>query len=63
MNEPLKVYPPQTPSKLEPYYSRHIAAMTAEGLYLKAAIAEQLAWRDKRIDELESQIKSLGGVL
>jgi uncharacterized coiled-coil DUF342 family protein len=40
------------PWNLEPYYSRHVSAMTAEGLHGKAEIAEQLAWRDKQIAEL-----------
>lgn len=49
-----KLYPPQRPWELEPYYCRHVEAMTAEGLHEKSDIAAQLAWRDKRIAELES---------
>lgn len=41
---------------LEPYYSRHIGAMTSEQLHDKADIAEQLAWRDQRIAELEEAL-------
>ena len=41
---------------LEPYYIRHVAAMTAEGLHSKAAIAKELAYRDQRIADLERQL-------
>lgn len=44
------------PWDLEPYYSRHVAAMTAEGLHAKSAIAEQLAWRDKQLAESERRL-------
>jgi hypothetical protein len=47
------------PWELEPHYSRHVAAMTEEGLHDKAAIAEQLAWRDKRIAELETKLNAM----
>lgn len=42
------------PWELEPHYSHHVGAMTAEGLHEKADIAFQLALRDKRIAELEA---------
>ncbi len=48
------IYPDVNPWDLEPHYSRHVAAMTAERLEGKAAIAEQLAWRDARISALET---------
>lgn len=35
-------------------YLRHVAAMTAEGLYDKGAIAAELAWRDAEIARLKS---------
>ncbi len=54
-----KLYPPQDPSALEPHYSRHVSAMTTERLDGKAEIAEQLAWRDKRIAELEAELEEL----
>lgn len=44
------------PWDLEPYYSRHVSAMTTERLDSKADIAEQLAWRDKRIEELGAKL-------
>ena len=49
----MKLYPPHDPSTLEPHYCRHVEAMTAEGLHKKSDIAAQLAWRDRRIAELE----------
>ena len=41
-----------TLDKLEPYYSRHVSAMTTENLYSKSDIAAELAVRDKRIASL-----------
>ena len=48
------------PWKLEPHYSKHVAAMTNERLHHKGDIAAELAWRDKRIEEL---VRELGDVL
>ena len=48
---------------LEPYYIRHVAAMTAEGLHSKAAIAKELAYRDKRIADLERQLAEMRPVV
>lgn len=39
------------------YYSRHVSAMTTEGLHSKSDIAAELAWRDMRIAELERKIE------
>lgn len=44
------------PWELEPHYSRHVGAMTSEGLHDKQDIAFQLALRDQRISVLESQL-------
>lgn len=44
---------------LEPYYSRHVAAMTAETLNDKSEIAAELARRDKAIVTLNQIIESL----
>jgi hypothetical protein len=41
---------------LEPYYCQHISGMTEFELHDKSDIAEQLAWRDKRIAELQSEL-------
>jgi len=38
---------------LEPYYSRHVSAMTTEGLCHKSSIAGELAVRDRMIAELD----------
>jgi len=38
----------------EPYFSRHLMAMTAENLHSKGEIACELAYRDARIAELEA---------
>jgi len=35
---------------LEPHYSRHVSAMTSEGLDRKSDIAAELAWRDAEIE-------------
>lgn len=37
------------------HYSRHVVAMTEEGLHAKSDIAAQLAWRDKQIEELKAR--------
>ena len=41
---------------LEPWFSKHMMAMTAEGLHAKSEIAVELARRDKRIKELEYEL-------
>jgi hypothetical protein len=50
---PGPVYPNLKPWDLEPHYTKHVGAMTEEGLHSKSAIAEQLAWRDKTIERLK----------
>tara|TARA_R110000744_G_scaffold337928_3_gene443090 strand:- start:305 stop:676 length:372 start_codon:yes stop_codon:yes gene_type:complete len=37
------------------YYMVHIDAMTVESLYSKSSVAAELAFRDKRIAQLETQ--------
>lgn len=39
-------------------YIKHVEAMTAEGLHAKSAIAAELAWRDDKIEKLESLVFS-----
>lgn len=51
------MYPNLQPWDLEPHYCAHVAAMTAEALHSKAAIAEQLAWRDQTIEALRRIIE------
>ena len=40
-------------------YFKHLSAMTKEELHSKAEIAEELAVRDMRIKELESQLAAM----
>ena len=40
---------------LDNYYMVHIDAMTVESLYSKSSVAAELAFRDKRIAQLETQ--------
>lgn len=47
------------PWELEPHYSRHVEAMTREGLHHKTDIAEQLAVRDQQIERLKAPIPML----
>ena len=42
-----------------PYFSRHMAAMTDEGLFEKGAVAAELGWRDMEIDELKKKVERL----
>lgn len=41
------------------YYSRHVCAMTAEGLHAKSDIAAELAHRDIEIDRLRAELEAL----
>jgi len=50
------LYADRDPGELEPWYSRHVNAMTAEGLYAKSAIAAELAYRDRQIKELSDAL-------
>jgi hypothetical protein len=51
-----KQYPDVDPRELGNHYTRHLLAMTAEGLHDKSTIAEQLAWRDMQIAELRQRL-------
>jgi hypothetical protein len=44
------------PMELEPWYSKHVSAMTGEGLHSKADIAKELAYRDQQIESLRQQL-------
>lgn len=48
------LYPRQDAQALGRYYLSHVAGMTEADLDSKSDICEQLAWRDKRIAELEA---------
>lgn len=40
------------------FYTRHVMAMTAEGLHDKSSIAAELAHRDQRIKYLEANVEA-----
>ncbi len=44
---------------LEPHYSQHIGGMTEFELHDKSDIAEQLAWRDKRIADADAYERAM----
>jgi hypothetical protein len=50
------LYADRDPSELEPWYSQHVNAMTAEGLHSKSDIAAELAYRDRQIRELSDAL-------
>jgi hypothetical protein len=55
-----KLYPRDlNPAALEPHLSQHKLALTAEGLDGKADIAEQLAWRDQRLEAAKKREREL----
>ena len=54
-----KLYAKRIPSELQPWFSQHMEAMTAENLHSKGEIAMELAWRDKQIDKLNKSIDGL----
>jgi len=58
-----KLYAKRTPSELEPWFSRHMEAMTAEDLHWKGDIAMELAWRDKQIGMLKKHVNGLMAVV
>ena len=53
------LYADRDPRKLEPQFSQHMHAMTAENLHSKAAIAEELAHRDREIERLTAENSAL----
>lgn len=56
----MKHYANRKPWELEPYYSRHVSAMTTENLHSKHAIACELAWRDQQIEN--ARIRTAGEI-
>ena len=52
-------YAERDPRELEPHFSKHMEAMTAEKLHSKAAIAEELAYRDAKIERLTAENERL----
>ncbi len=53
------LYAKRIPSELQPWFYRHMSAMTAENLRSKGDIAMELAYRDKKIDHLNKIIDGL----
>jgi len=54
-----KLYARLNPAGLEPYYSRHVAAMTEEELHSKGEIAAELAVRDMEIERLRAALRQI----
>lgn len=50
----MKLYAERNIEELGEYYTKHISAMTSEGLRSKSDIAAELAFRDAEIDRLKS---------
>ena len=57
-----KLYACSNPAILEPYYSQHVAAMTAEDLHSKSDIAAELAFRDAEIARLREALEAVRGL-
>jgi len=51
------------PEALEPFYTRHVSAMTAEGLHAKSDIAAELAYRDMQLQSSRLIAEKLAGVI
>jgi hypothetical protein len=50
-------YPEQDLESLDGHYIRHVGAMTRERLHEKSEIAEQLAVRDRMLDDLLAEYR------
>ena len=48
----MKLYGDRSVEELGEYYTKHLSAMTSEGLHSKSDIAAELAYRDYVIDKL-----------
>jgi len=55
-SDPLLYDKEATAKDLEPWFSKHMMAMTAEGLHSKAEIAIELARRDIQIEALQKSL-------
>lgn len=54
-----KLYPAVDHMALAGLYTKHVLAMTDEGLHAKSDIAGQLAWRDQQIDTAQRRAERL----
>lgn len=52
----MKLYAERDIIDLGEYYTKHISAMTDEGLHSKSDIAAELAFRDAEIDRLKKEL-------
>lgn len=52
----LYIYRDEHSRTLEPYYSAHVSAMTSEDLHSKHDIAQELAGRDREIEQLKKAL-------
>lgn len=52
-----KLYADRDCEEMAKHFTAHMSAMTGEKLYTKSAIAAELAFRDKRIEELEDALR------
>lgn len=59
MEKAKQIYGLRDIEALEPFYSKHLAAMTIEGLHSKGAIAAELAHLDKIASEQAALIGQL----
>ena len=55
-----KLYADRYAPDLEPWFSKHMSAMTGEDLHNKSDIACELAYRDQAIADLLQAVKVLG---
>lgn len=55
---PIILYAKRDAESLGEHYTRHVAAMTAEGLHDKSDIAAELAWRDAEIERLRARLRA-----
>jgi len=49
--------------ELEPYFMRHMMALTAESLFSKADIACELAYRDEQLAKAQAEIERMRPVV
>lgn len=60
LQEDAKLYGDRDPFEQGDWFLRHMHHMTIEGLHSKAAIAEELAHRDIKIDRLRDKLIRVG---
>jgi hypothetical protein len=63
MSNEQKLYAQRDVATMGDFYSRHISAMTGEGLHDKSDIAAELAWRDLMLEEAALLIDQMRSAL